>query len=358
VLVVGSGCERMVPSLAKMPTPRPELLVEVPAPAYPELTAGIREAADSLPSNPAYVEIAADLERGKPPEDVQMEWLGVAVDRALQRLHKALQVRGGRWPAGPGGPEWQSDDVVRLGRAVSVAAAAAALAKKPADSLALCLDGLCLTAYVGRSSGAEPELTAAQAERPVVGRLRDLVRSGALKPEALARLAQTLDTHLVSIRPLSQMLREGLSRAAAAQKQTLPEEWAAAVRTTWRTQPQIVPRRAVAVAWTKWADLIKAADMPPAQAQEICDSVGQVTDSIELLYASPPPDIVPGRARRIRDLHRLRLDVALARWKAANGQLPDKLQRLVPGYLPKLPPDPTTRAPFTYERKGSAYSLE
>jgi hypothetical protein len=75
-----------------------------------------------------------------------------------------------------------------------------------------------------------------------------------------------------------------------------------------------------------------------------------------------PPDMFAGAAQLTDDssASRMRLliyDLAIRLYRADQGQPPERLERLVPRYLPQLLDDPFTGRPPIYRPQGESYLL-
>ena len=53
----------------------------------------------------------------------------------------------------------------------------------------------------------------------------------------------------------------------------------------------------------------------------------------------------------------IQIGFSLAMYKIDNGEYPDSLDKLIPGYLDELPIDPFCEQPFPYQKTKEAYSL-
>jgi hypothetical protein len=71
------------------------------------------------------------------------------------------------------------------------------------------------------------------------------------------------------------------------------------------------------------------------------------------------PFLIPfGNERRTRCYHDLnRVAVALASYRAANGQYPESLEQLVPDFIAEVPADRETGGPLVYERRTDGFLL-
>jgi hypothetical protein len=67
--------------------------------------------------------------------------------------------------------------------------------------------------------------------------------------------------------------------------------------------------------------------------------------------------LAQAEARTKTDHDLLRVGVALAHFKAENGQYPESLAELVPKYIKTLPVDAFAGAPFVYRRRENGYLL-
>lgn len=352
-----AGCQRRVPAVATMPFPPPALLVPVSPPGPNHVSEEIERALSELPTSEIYREQARAVSNGK-GEPLELDWARRSLDNAVTRVRRAVQTRDGGWPRCDTGPSLEADQAAKIGDALVVVAAARQAIGQADEAARVCLDGLRLATILAAAPGSEAETSAGQVETGVVGALRRLLNGAVPSPPMLQAVLQAVAQHRASLRPLSRVLQEGLTQAAHSLQGINSEEWAGAVRSAWQWEPHIVPRDAVQDAWTDWATLIEAAQMPIGQGKALAEQIGTPTNNIEALVAAPSAAIVSARARRVQDLCGLQLMTALALWYRVHNQWPNRLEDLVPGTLRSIPSDKLAGALFAYRRTANSYDLQ
>lgn len=104
------------------------------------------------------------------------------------------------------------------------------------------------------------------------------------------------------------------------------------------------------------------ADRPPWESPEAPEGLARLSGNAfgdHLTYSSQLLPVVVDQADKQFASHRLlETKVALLRFRAANGELPDRLDQLAPAYLAEPPSDPYDRRPLRYDpARGAAWSI-
>jgi len=108
---------------------------------------------------------------------------------------------------------------------------------------------------------------------------------------------------------------------------------------------------------------VEAAGLPFKKSQPLVDRVETEIPKLPV-YCVTTKLLIPALSRALARFswHRARcrgarLAFALKCYRSQHGKYPETLTSLVPGFLPVLPPDPFTGAPYAYQPEGEGFVI-
>ncbi|MCE5217411.1 hypothetical protein LLH03_10350 [bacterium] len=357
LLTLLTGCERMIPPKGKMPLPPSDLLVKVPPAAYGGLSQSFRRVADALPQISDYRRQAEGIVGGIIPAPTQLQETARSLASALSSLRAALAEEPERWPGTMGSWEYDAQAVAELADAVAVVACAELKAGDTAECLAVCTDAVRLAAFLCACPDPEAEKDAVRLERAAAAVLTTGITSHSFRRDELVKVDRLAAEALQKVPALDLILRQGLTTAVESYRAMSTEDWSQTVRTLWRFDPRRDPAGSMKTAWDKWQTLLRATALPAPQGLAMERALEPPRDPLEQVFSIPASKILECRYTRLQVLQRLRIVTALELSRLADDRYPAGLSALTPQYLARVPADPLTGRPFTYDRQGSGYTL-